>query len=54
MRARLRDPLSLGKSLHSHPTGGEALLQAILDEISRQGGSRPPQDDLTLLTATIL
>jgi sigma-B regulation protein RsbU (phosphoserine phosphatase) len=41
-------------AIENHPAGGEALLDAILDEIKRHGGGHLPPDDITLLTAAVL
>jgi sigma-B regulation protein RsbU (phosphoserine phosphatase) len=41
-------------AIEQHPAGGEALLEAILQEIDRHSGGHPPQDDVTLLTAAVL
>lgn len=41
-------------AIEHHAAGGAALLDAILAEIGRHSLGRPPQDDLTLLTASLL
>jgi phosphoserine phosphatase RsbU/P len=41
-------------TIEKHPANGEALLDAILEEITRHGGGLPPHDDVTLLTASVL
>ena len=41
-------------AIDKHASGGEALLEAILEEINRLGGGHVPPDDITLLTAAIL
>jgi phosphoserine phosphatase RsbU/P len=41
-------------AIEKHAAGGEDLLEAILDEINRHGGSHLPPDDITLLTAAVL
>jgi phosphoserine phosphatase RsbU/P len=41
-------------AIEHHPVGGATLVDAILTEIARHAAGRPPLDDLTLLTASLL
>jgi serine phosphatase RsbU (regulator of sigma subunit) len=41
-------------AVEHHRSGGAGLLDVLLREIERHAGGHPPQDDLTLLTATRL
>lgn len=41
-------------AIEKHAAGGEALLEAILEEISRHAGGHLPHDDVTLITAAVL
>jgi len=41
-------------AIEQHGSAGAALLDAILAEIARRGAGLPPQDDLTLMTASLL
>jgi serine phosphatase RsbU (regulator of sigma subunit) len=44
----------LRAAIAHHRSAGAALLDAILAEIDRRGTGDPPQDDMTLVTASVL